>query len=303
MTILLQHSPTQWWQIGQDVDAGEFSNWMSHYALGTEIGKLGEASCQAGWWHQASWFVVFKDSCSYRSWSNFMFCAWGLLRDVTCMFIGGGTTDVTPREVCETGDRSTKGNPLLWPSWNREDPISMCCCQSNKCLLYSCHWQWGCPEVCWRRGSYGSLAVPGNVMLLSGWTSGGWADPKSLILCSTFRFQVMPASCPVAPCLAPQEIPVSIYCLTNQWIFYSCAVLSCSLFTICPWVQTAWSKKACIVFFDEVDAIGGAQFDDGSGGGNEVQHTMLEIVNQLDGFDARGNIKVLMATNRYRFRH
>jgi len=61
----------------------------------------------------------------------------------------------------------------------------------------------------------------------------------------------------------------------------------------------ARSKKACIVFFDEVDAIGGARFDDGVGGDNEVQRTMLEIVNQLDGFDARGNIKVLMATNRY----
>jgi 26S proteasome regulatory subunit T1 len=61
----------------------------------------------------------------------------------------------------------------------------------------------------------------------------------------------------------------------------------------------ARSKKACIVFFDEVDAIGGARFDDGLGGDNEVQRTMLEIVNQLDGFDARGNIKVLMATNRW----
>jgi 26S proteasome regulatory subunit T1 len=61
----------------------------------------------------------------------------------------------------------------------------------------------------------------------------------------------------------------------------------------------ARSKKACIIFFDEVDAIGGARFDDGAGGDNEVQRTMLEIVNQLDGFDARGNIKVLMATNRY----
>lgn len=60
----------------------------------------------------------------------------------------------------------------------------------------------------------------------------------------------------------------------------------------------ARSKKACIVFFDEVDAIGGARFDDGVGVDNEVQRTMLEIVNQLDGFDARGNIKVLMATNR-----
>lgn len=62
--------------------------------------------------------------------------------------------------------------------------------------------------------------------------------------------------------------------------------------------QLARTKKACIVFFDEVDAIGGARFDDGAGGDNEVQRTMLEIVNQLDGFDARGNIKVLMATNR-----
>merc|ERR1719245_932518 len=60
----------------------------------------------------------------------------------------------------------------------------------------------------------------------------------------------------------------------------------------------AQQKKACIIFFDEVDAIGGARFDDGAGGDNEVQRTMLEIVNQLDGFDPRGNVKVLMATNR-----
>merc|ERR1712147_522036 len=57
-------------------------------------------------------------------------------------------------------------------------------------------------------------------------------------------------------------------------------------------------KKACIIFFDEVDAVGGARFDDGAGGDNEVQRTMGELINQLDGFDPRGNIKVLMATNR-----
>ena len=47
-----------------------------------------------------------------------------------------------------------------------------------------------------------------------------------------------------------------------------------------------------------MDAIGGVRFDDGAGGDNEVQRTMLELINQLDGFDSRGNIKVLMATNR-----
>jgi len=62
--------------------------------------------------------------------------------------------------------------------------------------------------------------------------------------------------------------------------------------------QMARTKKACIIFFDEIDAIGGARFDDGAGGDNEVQRTMLELINQLDGFDSRGNIKVLMATNR-----
>jgi 26S proteasome regulatory subunit T1 len=62
--------------------------------------------------------------------------------------------------------------------------------------------------------------------------------------------------------------------------------------------EMARGKKACIIFFDEIDAIGGARFDDGAGGDNEVQRTMLELINQLDGFDARGNIKVLMATNR-----
>lgn len=62
--------------------------------------------------------------------------------------------------------------------------------------------------------------------------------------------------------------------------------------------EMARTKKACIIFFDEIDAVGGARFDDGAGGDNEVQRTMLELINQLDGFDPRGNIKVLMATNR-----
>merc|ERR1719276_17303 len=62
--------------------------------------------------------------------------------------------------------------------------------------------------------------------------------------------------------------------------------------------QLARSKKACILFIDEVDAIGGARSGDEANGDSEVQRTMLEIVNQLDGFDARGNVKVLMATNR-----
>mmetsp|Transcript_5708 Transcript_5708/g.19862 ORF Transcript_5708/g.19862 Transcript_5708/m.19862 type:complete len:394 (+) Transcript_5708:122-1303(+) len=54
-----------------------------------------------------------------------------------------------------------------------------------------------------------------------------------------------------------------------------------------------------IIFMDEVDSIGSARMDAGSGGGDsEVQRTMLELLNQLDGFEATNRIKVIMATNR-----
>jgi 26S proteasome regulatory subunit T1 len=62
--------------------------------------------------------------------------------------------------------------------------------------------------------------------------------------------------------------------------------------------QMARTKNNSIIFFDEIDSIGGVRTDDSEHGDTEVQRTMIEIINQLDGFEARGNIKVLMATNR-----
>src|SRR5580658_8113389 len=49
-----------------------------------------------------------------------------------------------------------------------------------------------------------------------------------------------------------------------------------------------------IIFMDEIDSIGSTRTESGSGGGDsEVQRTMLELLNQLDGFEAQSNIKVL----------
>eukprot|EP01132_Coremiostelium_polycephalum_P005217 gene5217-6496_t len=54
-----------------------------------------------------------------------------------------------------------------------------------------------------------------------------------------------------------------------------------------------------IIFMDEIDSIGSSRTEGGSGGGDsEVQRTMLELLNQLDGFESTKNIKVLMCTNR-----
>ena len=54
-----------------------------------------------------------------------------------------------------------------------------------------------------------------------------------------------------------------------------------------------------IIFMDEIDSIGSSRIESGSGGGDsEVQRTMLVLLNQLDGFEATKNIKVIMATNR-----
>merc|ERR1712127_560320 len=54
-----------------------------------------------------------------------------------------------------------------------------------------------------------------------------------------------------------------------------------------------------IIFMDEIDSIGSSRIESGSGGGDsEVQRTMLELLNQLDGFEPHQNIKIIMATNR-----
>lgn len=47
-----------------------------------------------------------------------------------------------------------------------------------------------------------------------------------------------------------------------------------------------------IVFIDEIDAVGSKRYDSNSGGTREIQRTMLELLNQLDGFDERGDVKV-----------
>merc|ERR1719163_947263 len=59
----------------------------------------------------------------------------------------------------------------------------------------------------------------------------------------------------------------------------------------------AREKAPSIIFMDEVDSIGSSRTG-GQKGDSEVQRTMLELLNQLDGFEPSQQIKILMATNR-----
>lgn len=59
----------------------------------------------------------------------------------------------------------------------------------------------------------------------------------------------------------------------------------------------AREHEPCIIFIDEVDAIGGKRIE-GTSSDREVQRTLMELLNQMDGFDRLGRVKVIMATNR-----
>ena len=60
----------------------------------------------------------------------------------------------------------------------------------------------------------------------------------------------------------------------------------------------AKEHQPCIIFIDEIDAIGGKRGNDASSSDREIHRTLMEMLNQIDGFDDLGKVKVIMATNR-----
>merc|ERR1712072_859312 len=60
----------------------------------------------------------------------------------------------------------------------------------------------------------------------------------------------------------------------------------------------ARDRQPCVIFMDEIDAIGGSRFSEGTSADREIQRTLMELLNQLDGFEQLGRVKIIMATNR-----
>jgi proteasome regulatory subunit len=62
--------------------------------------------------------------------------------------------------------------------------------------------------------------------------------------------------------------------------------------------QLAREHDKAIIFIDEIDAVGSMRTNDGTSGSAEVQRTLMQLLAEMDGFDNRGNVRIMAATNR-----
>jgi len=63
--------------------------------------------------------------------------------------------------------------------------------------------------------------------------------------------------------------------------------------------QLAAEEEPAVVFIDEIDAIASRRTDSKTSGDAEVQRTMMQLLSEMDGFDERGDIRLIAATNRF----
>jgi proteasome regulatory subunit len=62
--------------------------------------------------------------------------------------------------------------------------------------------------------------------------------------------------------------------------------------------QLAKEKAPSIIFIDEIDAVGAKRTDDGTSSNREVERTLMQLLAELDGFEPRGDVRIIAATNR-----
>ncbi len=62
--------------------------------------------------------------------------------------------------------------------------------------------------------------------------------------------------------------------------------------------ELAKEKAPAIIFIDEIDAIAGKRLQSSTSGDREVQRTLMQLLAEMDGFESRGNIGIIAATNR-----
>jgi proteasome regulatory subunit len=63
--------------------------------------------------------------------------------------------------------------------------------------------------------------------------------------------------------------------------------------------ELAKEREPAVIFIDEIDAVASKRTDSKTSGDAEVQRTMMQLLNEMDGFDERGDIRIIAATNRF----
>ncbi len=61
----------------------------------------------------------------------------------------------------------------------------------------------------------------------------------------------------------------------------------------------AAEREPAVIFVDEIDAVAAKRTDSKTSGDAEVQRTMMQLLSEMDGFDDRGEIRIVAATNRF----
>lgn len=121
----------------------------------------------------------------------------------------------------------------------------------------------------------------------------------SLILCPTWGYSLIRFA-------LWYLFPLRFY-VKNKIVFFFIQVVSSAIVDkyigesarlIREMFNYARDHQPCIIFMDEIDAIGGRRFSEGTSADREIQRTLMELLNQMDGFDSLGQVKMIMATNR-----
>ena len=63
--------------------------------------------------------------------------------------------------------------------------------------------------------------------------------------------------------------------------------------------ELAAERQPAVIFIDEIDAVAAKRTDSKTSGDAEVQRTMMQLLSEMDGFDDRGDIRIMAATNRF----
>lgn len=91
-----------------------------------------------------------------------------------------------------------------------------------------------------------------------------------------------PALCPPNP---PSSLKVVSSAIVDKYIGESARVIR-------EMFGYARDHQPCVIFMDEIDAIGGRRFSEGTSADREIQRTLMELLSQLDGFDVVGKVCV-----------